>query len=295
MGGFPRIYRGIQEAAQLLHKADEQDTLGPCVSIAGVISLRSQALLPLTSTCADDKAALTRRIDLSAPADPAALLVPAGHIPGRPARPRMVPHTELKARSMRTVEGRAALIHALAHIELNAIDLALDIVWRFPGMPEDFYRQWMGVAQEEALHFELLRNHLRGLGFDYGDFPAHNTLWDMAEKTRDDLLARLALVPRTLEARGLDASPQIKAKLIGAGDHRGGEILDIILRDEIGHVAVGNRWYRWLCAERGLDPVATYPLLAARHDAPRPRGPFNLEARRAAGFQEDELVALMAD
>ncbi len=259
------------------------------------MSLRSQALLPLTTICPDEKAALTRRIDLGAPADAAAHLEPTGCIPGRPERPLLVPHTELKARSMRTVEGRAALIHALAHIELNAIDLALDIVWRFPDLPEDFYRQWMGVAQEEALHFELLRDHLRSLGFDYGDFPAHNTLWEMAEKTRHDLLARLALVPRTLEARGLDASLPIKAKLTGAGDKRAGEILDIILRDEIGHVAVGNRWYRWLCAERGLDPLATYPQLAEQYGAPRPRGPFNLEARRAAGFQEDELAALMSD
>ena len=130
------------------------------------------------------------------------------------------------------------------------------------------------------------------MGHAYGDFPAHNGLWEMAEKTRHDLLARLALVPRTLEARGLDASPPVKAKLVGAGDHRAGEILDIILRDEIGHVAVGNHWYRYLCGQRGLDPVATYPLLAVRYGAPRLRGPFNFEARRAAGFDEAELRAL---
>ncbi len=116
----------------------------------------------------------------------------------------------------------------------------------------------------------------------------------MAERTRHDLLARLALVPRTLEARGLDASPAVKAKLLAAGDVRGGEIIDIILRDEIGHVAVGNDWYRWLCAQRGLDPIHTYAELAARHQAPRLRGPFNLEARRAAGFDEDELAALVS-
>jgi uncharacterized ferritin-like protein (DUF455 family) len=260
-----------------------------------VISLRAQALIPLACTSADEKAALTRTIDPSAAVDPDALLEPRERIPGRPSRPELVPHTQLKARSMRTVEGRAALIHALAHIELNAVDLALDIVWRFPGLPETFYRQWMGVAQEEALHFELLRDHLRSLGFDYGDFPAHNSLWEMAEKTRHDLLARLALVPRTLEARGLDASPPLKAKLVSAGDLRAAEILDIILRDEIGHVSVGNHWYRWLCAERGMDPLSTYPALAEQYGAPRPRGPFNLEARRAAGFAEDELAALMAD
>lgn len=222
-----------------------------------------------------------------------AIAEPAG-IPGRPQRPLLVPHTELKQRSMRTVEGRAALLHALAHIELNAIDLAVDVVWRFPGMPEAFYHQWLTVAREEALHFQLLRDHLRSLGFAYGDFPAHNGLWAMAEKTRHDLLARLALVPRTLEARGLDASPPIRAKLVGAGDLRAGEILDVILRDEIGHVAIGNHWYRVLCAERGLDPLVTYETLAVAHGAPRPRGPFNLPARRAAGFDEGELAALTA-
>jgi len=221
------------------------------------------------------------------------VLVASGKMPGRPDKPKLVPHTELRQRSMKSVEGRAALIHALAHIELNAVDLALDIVQRFAGLPPDFYRQWLNVAQEEALHFTLLRDHLHVLGFAYGSFPAHNALWEMAEKTKDDLLARLALVPRTLEARGLDASPPIKAKLVAAGDQRAGEILDIILRDEIGHVAVGNRWYRWLCEQRGLDPVVTYADLAKRYGAPRPRGPFNLEARRAAGFAEDELAELI--
>ena len=194
---------------------------------------------------------------------------------------------------MKTAEGRAALLHALAHIELNAIDLAADLVWRFAGMPDAFYREWTIVAREEALHFQLLRDRLRSMDFDYGSFPAHNALWEMAEKTQGDLLARIALVPRTLEARGLDASPPIKAKLVAAGDLRSGEILDVILRDEIGHVAVGNRWYRLLCGQRGLDPIATYRELAGRYGAPRPRGPFNLEARRTAGFDEDELAALL--
>lgn len=203
-----------------------------------------------------------------------------------------MPHTQLKTRSVNTVLGRATLIHALAHIELNAIDLALDVVWRFDGMPDQFYRDWVGVAKEEALHFELLRDHLRSMGHDYGDFPAHNALWEMAEKTKHDVLARIALVPRTLETRGLDASPPIKAKLVAAGDSRAGEILDIILRDEIGHVALGNHWYRWLCRERGMDPLATYARLAAQYGAPRPRGPFNFEARRAAGFTEEELACL---
>jgi uncharacterized ferritin-like protein (DUF455 family) len=257
-----------------------------------VSTLRHQALAVLRERDPGLKASLARALTPGGPCgEDERIEEPAG-LPGRPERPLLVPHTELKQRSMKTVEGRATLLHALAHIELNAIDLAADAVWRFPAMPSAFYREWTVVAQEEALHFMLLREHLQSLGFDYGSFPAHHGLWEMAEKTRHDPLARLALVPRTLEARGLDASPPVKAKLVGAGDARAGEILDIILRDEIGHVAVGNRWYRFLCAQRGLDPVATYAQLASAYGAPRLRGPFNLDARRAAGFEEDELAAL---
>ena len=255
-------------------------------------TLRRQALQWLLCADADTKARAVRGADGQGAVGAAEALDEPPGIPGRPERPALVPHTQLKARSVHTPAGRAALLHALAHIELNAIDLALDVVWRFPGLPEDFYRQWLQVAREEALHFELLRDHLATLGHAYGDFDAHDGLWQMAQRTRHDLLARLALVPRTLEARGLDASPAVKAKLLAAGDGRGGEILDILLRDEIGHVAVGNRWYRWLCAQRGVDPQATHAELAAQHGAPRPRGPFNLDARRAAGFDEAELAAL---
>jgi uncharacterized ferritin-like protein (DUF455 family) len=257
-------------------------------------TLREAVLEPLLCTDADRKAGLVRALDPALPSGGALLIAEPPGIPGRPPQPPLVPPQNLKPRDVRSLPGRAALIHALAHIELNAIDLALDLVWRFAGLPDAFYRQWLGVAMEEALHFQLLRDHLRTLGHGYGDFPAHNALWEMAEKTRGDLLARLALVPRTLEARGLDAAPPIRAKLWAAGDHAGAAILDIILRDEIGHVAVGNHWYARLCAERGLDPVATYAELAARHRAPRLRGPFNLEARRAAGFTEPELQALQA-
>lgn len=213
-------------------------------------------------------------------------------IPGRPARPELVPPLAVKHRSMHTVEGRAAMIHALAHIEFNAINLALDAIWRFPGMPDAYYADWLQVASEEALHFSLLAAHLESLGYAYGDFPAHNSLWDMAEKTSGDVLARIALVPRTMEARGLDASPPVRAKLAQAGDHAAAAILDIILRDEIGHVATGNRWFAWLCQTRGLDPIAAYAELAAAYKAPHLRGPFNMDARRAAGFSEAELAAL---
>ena len=221
--------------------------------------------------------------------------LPALPIPGRPPRPELVPPQQVeRRRSLHTDAGRAALIHALCHIEFNAINLALDAVWRFAGMPADYYRDWLRVADEEAFHFTLLADHLGTLGFGYGDFPAHNSLWEMCDRTAGDVLARMALVPRTLEARGLDASPPVRAKLAGAGDHAAAAIIDIILRDEVGHVAIGNHWYRWLCAQRGLDPVATYAALAQQHRAPKLRGPFNLDARRAAGFDEDELAWLEA-
>jgi uncharacterized ferritin-like protein (DUF455 family) len=222
------------------------------------------------------------------------VLAPPPTLPGRPPRPELVPPEQVPRRTPFTPEGRAALLHAVCHIEFNAINLALDAVWRFSGMPERFYRDWLQVAGEEALHFELLRAHLQSMGHDYGDFEAHDGLWTMAEKTRDDITARMALVPRTLEARGLDATPPMQAKLRKAGDLRAVEILDVILRDEIGHVAIGNHWYRWLCERDGLDPIASYAEFALRYGAPRLKGPFNLEARRAAGFDADEIKRLGA-
>jgi uncharacterized ferritin-like protein (DUF455 family) len=213
-------------------------------------------------------------------------------VPGRPERPIRVAPSLLERRTMQTEQGRAALLHALAHIEFNAINLALDAVWRFAGLPEAFYRDWLTVAEEEAYHFTLLCEHLGTLGFEYGDFPAHDGLWEMAEKTRGDVLARIALVPRTLEARGLDASPPIRRKLAQAGDDRAARILDVILHDEIGHVRIGNRWFRWLCENAGCERVQTYARLAREYHAPRLKGPFNLDARRAAGFDDAELDAL---
>jgi uncharacterized ferritin-like protein (DUF455 family) len=220
------------------------------------------------------------------------LRAPATGLPGRPARPRLVEHLALARRSAFTTAGRAALLHAIAHIEFNAINLALDAVWRFPGLPAAYYRDWIRVAGEEARHFGLLVAHLESLGCRYGDHDAHDGLWTMTERTRHDVVARMALVPRTLEARGLDATPPLQDKLRRAGDHRAVEILELILRDEVGHVAIGNHWYRWLCERDGLDPEAHYERLAARHGAPRPRPPLNLEARRAAGFTEPELERL---
>lgn len=226
------------------------------------------------------------------PADPSLQLAPPAGVPGRPPRPLLVRPGALAPRPAGTAEGRAALLHALAHIEFNAINLALDAVWRFAGMPADYYTDWLRVADEEATHFTRLGERLAAHGAAYGDFPAHDGLWEMAEKTSGDVLARMALVPRTLEARGLDASPAIRAKFAAAGDAASARVIDVILRDEIGHVAIGNRWFRALCAQRGLQVAPTFAALAARFGAPRLRGPFNLAARRAAGFSDDELRTL---
>lgn len=216
----------------------------------------------------------------------------AGTIPGRPDRPILVPPRLVGRRSMATSEGRAMLVHALAHIEFNALNLALDALWRFPHMPVGYYTDWLRVATEEAIHFSMLAAHLQVLGYRYGDFPAHDSLWEMVEKTRGDVLARMALVPRTLEARGLDAIPPLRAKIAHAGDVAAAKILDIILADEIGHVEIGNRWYRFLCQQRGLEPCATYAELAILYQAPTLKGPFNIAARRLAGFTETELTGL---
>jgi len=212
--------------------------------------------------------------------------------PGRPARPRLVPPAHVPARSAHTRVGRAALLHSIAHIEFNAINLALDAIVRFEAMPSAYYLDWLKVAREEATHFSLLGAHLATLGHAYGDFEAHDGLWDMARKTSGDVLARMALVPRTLEARGLDASPAIRDRLARAGDARAAEILDVILADEIGHVAIGNCWFRWLCDRAGLAPLPAWRALAERHRAPRLRGPFNVQARIAAGFSPEEIASL---
>jgi uncharacterized ferritin-like protein (DUF455 family) len=221
------------------------------------------------------------------------IIEPAG-LPGRPAKPDLVEPRLLRHRGMQTEEGRTVLLHAIAHIEFNAINLALDAVWRFHGMPEAYYADWLQVAFEEARHFGLLQARLHEFGHGYGDYPAHDGLWDMCARTSDDVLARMALVPRTLEARGLDASPPIRARLMQAGDASSAAILDVILRDEIGHVRIGIRWFRHLCEARALEPHETYARLAEQYRAPRLRGPFNFDARRAAGFDEDELAALAA-
>jgi uncharacterized ferritin-like protein (DUF455 family) len=210
--------------------------------------------------------------------------------PSRPARlPRPTlrpPKTMPKRRSFGSPAGRVALLHALAHIELNAIDLGWDVIARFatPELPRAFFDDWVGVAAEEAHHFELLVGRLTDFRVAYGDLPAHDGLWEAAAATADDLLARLAVVPLVLEARGLDVTPEMAARLERAGDNESAEILRRIYRDEIGHVAIGLRWFERLCQIRGLDPEAVFHERVRRCFKGHLKPPFNHEARAAAGF-----------
>jgi uncharacterized ferritin-like protein (DUF455 family) len=212
--------------------------------------------------------------------------------PGRPARPQLVAPSQLPRRRLACEEGRAAFLHALAHIEFNAINLAWDAVYRFRDMPVDYYTDWLGVAADEARHFALLRGRLRKLGHDYGDFPAHDGLWDMAVRTAHDILVRMALVPRVLEARGLDVTPSMISRLRQLGDMESVRILEIILRDEITHVECGSRWFNHLCRKRGLEPLGTFESLIGEFLLGRVRQPLNLEARIRAGFCDNELELL---
>jgi len=213
--------------------------------------------------------------------------------PGRPLRPRLVLPRDVPQRGLGTDDGRAALVHAVAHIEFNAINLAWDAVYRFRGMPDDYYRDWVSVAHDESRHFTMLSARLTQLGHAYGDFDAHNGLWEMAMKTADSCLARMALVPRVLEARGLDVTPGMIARLRSVGDDATAGILEIILREEVPHVAAGTRWFRFCCDREGRDPDATFAELLHEFVPTGLRGPFNLDARRAAGFGEGELERLV--
>jgi len=207
--------------------------------------------------------------------------------PARPERPLLRPPKEMpKRRAFGSMAGRIALLHALAHIELNAIDLGWDLVARFSGeeLPRAFFDDWVGVAAEEARHFELLTDRLADFGVAYGDLPAHDGLWEAAAATADDLLARLAVVPLVLEARGLDVTPEMAARLERIGDVQTAAILQRIYRDEIGHVAIGLRWFEHLCRTRGLDPEAVFHERVRRCFKGDLKRPFNHEARTAAGF-----------
>ena len=209
-----------------------------------------------------------------------------------PDKPILVEPRHLARRSLGTPAGLIALLHAVAHIEFTAILLAWDMAYRFRGLSEDFQRDWLGVAIEEASHFSAVRDRLRSLGADYGDLPAHRGLWELAEQTSGDVLHRLAVVPRFMEARGLDVTPGMITKLSEIGDTESVAILELILREEIGHVAIGTRWFAEVAEARGIDPEVTYFGLIDRYIKGGVRGPFNTEARRRAGFSAAELNRL---
>lgn len=210
-------------------------------------------------------------------------------VPGRPQQPELVSPRDLPSRKLTSAAGHGAFIHALAHIEFNAINLALDVIYRFPGLPNQFYKNWIQVAAEEARHFCLLNAHLNSLGFSYGSFAAHNGLWAMAVKTESSLLLRMALVPRVLEARGLDVTPGMMERLEAHGDIAGAAILAEILADEVGHVAIGNRWYHWACERENEDAQKRFQTLLSEFLPGRIKGPFHREARIRAGFTSAEM------
>lgn len=209
-------------------------------------------------------------------------------LPGRPERPLLVSPRAVPSRGLGSQAGRAAMLHAVAHIEFNAINLALDAIWRFSGMPAEYYADWLGVAADEARHFLMVRARMRELGADYGDLAAHNGLWESCEKTAQDVMLRMALVPRVLEARGLDVTPGMIRRLREVGDPASIAVLEVILGEEVAHVAAGTRWFRWCCAQRGLDPDLEFPALLSQHGVML-RPPLNGPARRQAGFRTEEL------
>lgn len=252
--------------------------------------LRTGAFEALICTDPVEKVQLTKSLSSAGELINASLSFPDAV--GRPCRPELVNPRKVPNRAVNTRDGRGMLLHALAHIEFNAINLALDLIVRFRDLPAEFYFDWLKVAKEEALHHELLCARLHDYGLSYGDYPAHDGLWQMAEKTKASLLARLGLVPRLLEARGLDVSPGIRAKLASVGDLQSAQVLDVILRDEIGHVEIGNRWFNYECQRLSLDPINAFESCLSEYAAPMPRSPFNYEAREQAGFSKAELAWL---
>ena len=227
-------------------------------------------------------------MDAAVPDRPAVRL----EAPGRPPRPVLVAPRDVPQRGLGSPAGRAAFLHAIAHIEFNAINLALDAAWRFRDLPPEFALDWVSVAADEARHFSLLQARLAELGHAYGDFPAHDGLWEMALKTDESVLARMALVPRVLEARGLDVTPGMIARLRVLGDHASVAVLEVILAEEVRHVAIGSRWFAWCCARDGREPRSTFIELLRGEVRRSLRGPFNIAARMDAGFDEHELAAI---
>ncbi|MCO5729945.1 ferritin-like domain-containing protein [Rhizobium sp. SSA_523] len=259
----------------------------------GTIQAIASADLDMKTELAQETARrwFARRLSLRSPLDP-----PLPDRPGRPAKPELVPPKLVEKRSLHTLKGRIALLHAIAHIELNAVDLALDIVGRYATepVPHSFFDGWMQVAFEEAKHFRMVRDRLRQLGADYGDMPAHDGLWQAAHSTRNDLTARLAVVPLILEARGLDVTPALQEKMRETGDLETAAVLDVIYQDEKGHVAIGAKWFRFLCARERRDPARTFQDLVRANFRGSLKPPFNDLARAEAGLTPSFYRSLTA-
>ena len=215
--------------------------------------------------------------------------------PGRPSKPALVHPSQVARRKLTTEAGRVALIHAICHIEFNAINLALDAAYRFRELPREYYRDWLQVATEESRHFLLLSNRLQELNSGYGELAAHNSLWEMAIKTQHSIVERMALVPRVLEARGLDVTPGMIERLQAVPDGKTVEILEVILHDEEGHVEIGSKWFRYACIRQGLNPEETFISLLKKYNVTTGKGPLHLEARKRAGFCTRELQALSSN
>ncbi len=242
---------------------DPDDKVQLCKQLGEKLATGSYSYLPLMST-----------------------LKPA---PGRPAEPRLVSPATVPRRRLGSREGRIALVHAIAHIEFNAINLALDAMLRFSDMPPVYYHEWLSVAVDEARHFSMLAQRLVQLGSAYGELPAHNGLWEMAEKTAHDVLVRMALVPRVLEARGLDVTPGMIGRLNSVGDQETVAILRIILEEEVRHVEIGSRWFRYCCDARGLESDSVFRDLLEKYYSGVIKRPLNIDARKRADFSTAEL------
>lgn len=209
--------------------------------------------------------------------------------PARPTKPTLLLPRDMPRRRISAPDGRVAQIHAVAHIELNAIDLAVDIIGRFynASLPDQFLDDWMRIAADEARHFLMLDNRLASLDSFYGQFPAHDGLWQAASDTNDDLAARLSIVPLVLEARGLDVTPEMSKQFEAVDDHETVRILQIILRDEKTHVSAGMRWFLFLCEERGLEPLETFHSYVKKRFKGKIKAPFNIAARQQSGMPDD--------
>jgi uncharacterized ferritin-like protein (DUF455 family) len=248
----------------------------------------------LIRVLAENKTKLAENISLALETEKKSAISPSEYsiVAGRPEKPELISPRLVPQRKLGTPIGVSAMVHALAHIEFNAINLALDACYRFRHMPQAYYVDWFKVAEEEAYHFSLLAEILKNRGHEYGDFLAHNSLWELAEKTKDDVLKRMALVPRIMEARGLDVAPSIRDKFISLGEKEIVAVMNIILHDEEGHVEIGNKWFNHVCYDRKLDPDATFQALVLEFAVKMIKKPFATKTRLKVGFSEKDMAFL---